>query len=322
MKPKVVVFSSLDSEVLAELRAECEVVQIDPKAGDVNAQIGVAVSDADGMIGVGRVLNADNLASACRLKVISSVSVGYDNYDLAFLNRQHIWLAHTPHVLTETTADLAFALLMAAARGVARWDAWVKDGQWHKTAGWAQYGQDIHGKTLGIVGLGNIGAAIARRGRFGFNMNIVYHNRRDNPALAEGLCAQYLTLPALLHQADFVVLAASLNADSRALMGADELALMPRHAVLVNIGRGALVDENALYQALKNETLFAAGLDVFAREPLQDSPLFALPNVVTLPHLGSATAQTRRAMARLALRNLQQGLRGEIPRYAINPYFN
>lgn len=321
MRKKVVVFSQIDTEILSRLQQAYEVVQIDPKQGDVNEQLRAHVVDADGLIGAGRLLNEKNLATAQQLKVISSVTVGYDNYDVDYLNQRKIWLTNTPHVLTETTADLAFTLLMSAARKVTELDVWTKQGQWKRTAGPAQFGQDVFGKTLGIVGLGHIGAAIARRGFYGFNMNILYHNRREKIEMAQPLNAQYCALPELLQRSDFVVIAVDLNADSQALMGAKEFAQMQSHAVFVNIARGSVVDEAALVEALQQGKIFAAGLDVYEKEPLQESPLFSLPNVVTLPHVGSATAETRKKMAELAYRNLVDALEGRTPRYIVNPDF-
>lgn len=321
MKQKVIAFSQVDQDVLSQLKQQYDVVEISPKLGDVNEQIRTHVQDADGMIGAGRLLNASNLTGARRLKVVSSISVGYDNYDVDYLTEQKIYLCHTPHVLTETTADLAFSLLMGAARQLAYLDRWTKQGEWKRTVGPAQFGQDIHGKTLGIIGLGNIGAAIARRGRYGFNMNILYHNRRENLAQAQPLNAQYRSLDELLQQSDFVVVAVDLNADSTALIGAREFELMQKHAVFVNIARGSVVNEQALIDALKQQKIFAAGLDVYEKEPLQSSELFNLDNVVTLPHIGSATAETRKKMAWLAYKNLVDVLEGRQPGYAVNGGF-
>lgn len=318
MKKKVVVFSQIDPEILLRLQQRYHVVQVHPKQGDVNQQILAQSRDADGMIGAGRVLNESNLKHAEKLKVISSVSVGYDNYDLSYLNQRKILLTHTPHVLTETTADLAFALLLSAARKVPSLDQWAKQGQWARTAGPEQFGQDVFGKTLGIIGLGHIGAAVARRGFYGFNMNVLYHNRREKPEAAEQFKAQFCALDDLLRCSDFVVVAVDLNAASKSLIGARELELMQAHAVLVNISRGSVVDEQALIAALKNKTIFAAGLDVYEKEPLQASELFALDNAVTLPHVGSATVQTRRRMAELAYQNLLDALEGGTPRCAVN----
>ncbi len=321
MKQKVVVFSQIDADIQNKLEQHYDVAYIQPKLGDVNRQLLQQVQDADGMIGAGRLLNRDNLATATRLKVISSVSVGYDNYELDYLNEKNIYLSHTPHVLTETTADLAFTLLMSAARKVAYLDHWTKQGQWQRTVGEAQFGLDIFGKTLGIIGLGHIGAAVARRGFYGFNMNILYHNRREKPELAQGLNAQYSDLDELLQRSDFVVIAVDLNADSKALITAAELEKMQPHAVLVNISRGSVIDEQALIDALKAKQIFAAGLDVYQKEPLKESELFQLDNVVTLPHVGSATAATRKKMAELAYQNLVDALEGRVPRYVVNPEF-
>ncbi|WP_374571534.1 2-hydroxyacid dehydrogenase [Acinetobacter sp.] len=318
MKKKVVVFSQIDPEILLRLQQRYHVVQFHPKQGDVNQQILAQSRDADGMIGAGRVLNESNLKHAEKLKVISSVSVGYDNYDLSYLNQRKILLTHTPHVLTETTADLAFALLLSAARKVPSLERWTKQGQWARTAGPEQFGQDVFGKTLGIIGLGHIGAAVARRGFYGFNMSVLYHNRREKPETAEQFKAQFCALDDLLRRSDFVVIAVDLNAASKSLIGARELELMQAHAVLVNISRGSVVDEQALIAALKNKTIFAAGLDVYEKEPLQASELFALDNAVTLPHVGSATVQTRRRMAELAYQNLLDALEGGTPRCAVN----
>lgn len=317
---KVIVFSQLDQDILQRLQAQYEVVMINPKQGDVNEQIREQVKNADAMIGAGRLLNQSNLAPAEQLKIISSVSVGYDNYDLAFLNQKKIWLSNTPHVLTETTADLAFTLLMSAARKVPHLDQWTKQGQWKRTASEAQFGQDIFGKTLGIIGLGHIGAAVARRGFYGFNMNILYHNRTEKLAAAQPLNAQYCGLDELLQQSDFVVVAVDLNAESQALIGQREFEKMQTHAVFVNIARGSVVDEQALIEALKSNQIFAAGLDVYAKEPLQNSELFDLNNVVTLPHIGSATAETRKKMAELAYVNLVDALEGRTPAYLVNPF--
>ena len=318
MKQKVVVFSQIDATVLDQLERDYHVVVLNPKQGDINEQIRTEVVDADAMIGAGRLLNETNLAPAQKLKIISTVSVGYDNYDVDYLTKNNIWLANTPHVLTETTADLAFTLLVSAARKVPELDQWTKQGEWKRTVGPAQFGQDIFGKTLGIIGLGNIGAAVARRGFYGFNMNILYHNRREKLALAQPLNARYCGLDELLSQSDFVVVAVDLNPESKALMGKAQFEKMQSHAVFVNIARGSVVDEEALVYALQQQQIFAAGLDVYQKEPLQSSPLFSLPNVVTLPHIGSATAETRLKMAKLAHKNLVDALEGRTPQYLVN----
>ncbi len=288
MKKNVFVFSRLAPEHLERLQRQFNVRVLEPKQGDIDAQYAAALPDTHGMIGVGRPLGARQLEQAMQLEVISSVSVGYDNYDLDYLNRRGIALTNTPDVLTETTADLGFALLISAARRVAELDAWVKAGNWKRTVDAPQFGTDVHGKKLGILGLGRIGAAIARRGRFGFGMQVLYHGNNRKPELEQEL-------------------------------GARELGLMKPSAILVNVARGQVVDEAALVAALREKRILGAGLDVYEKEPLAESPLFALDNVVTLPHIGSATHETRRAMAERALQNFEAALRGERPLDLVNP---
>ncbi len=318
---KVVVFSQIDQNVLVRLQQNYQVVVLNPKLGEINEQIRTEVVDADAMIGAGRLLNASNLAPAQKLKIISTVSVGYDNYDVDYLNQRKIWLANTPHVLTETTADLAFSLLLSAARKIPQLDAWTKQGQWKRTVSTEQFGVDVYGKTLGIIGLGHIGAAIARRGFYGFNMNILYHNRREKIEVAQAFNADYRSLDQLLQQSDFIVVAVDLNHESQALIGEAQFDLMQKHAVFINIARGSVVDENALIDALQQNKIFAAGLDVYAKEPLQSSALFELVNVVTAPHIGSATVETRKKMVELAYQNLIDALEDRTPRYLVNPKF-
>ncbi len=290
VKKKVVIFSQIFPEFEEKLRKDFDVIKINPKLGDVNQQIREAVTNAHGMIGAGRLLGKEQLETAQHLEIVSSVSVGYDNYDVDYLKSRQIQLAHTPHVLTETTADTAFALLMSAARRIPELDQWTRQGQWQRTVSAGQFGMDIHGKTLGIIGLGHIGSAIARRG---------------------------LNLEQLLTSSDFVVVAVDLNAQTKHLLGQAEFALMKSTAVLVNISRGAVIDEDALIEVLQNQQIFGAGLDVFAHEPLQSSKLFELNNVVVTPHIGSATEATRYAMNKLAYENLVLALNGQKPKYSV-----
>lgn len=318
MSKNVFVFSRLSPEHQERLRHNFNVTLLDP-AGDIEAQYAAALPEAHGLLGVGRPFGRAQLAQAEQLEVVSTISVGYDNYDLAYLNERGILLTNTPDVLTETTADLGFTLLMSAARRVPELDAWVKAGHWQAPVGPAQFGSDVHGKTLGILGLGNIGAAIARRGRFGFNMEVLYSGNSRKPQLEQELDARYCGFDELLGEADFVVLVVPLSAATRQLIGRRELALMKPGAILVNVARGPVVDEAALIEALQNGQIRAAGLDVYEKEPLRESPLFALSNVVTLPHVGSATHETRQAMAELALDNLERALLGGTPRHRVNP---
>ncbi|KPA93355.1 lactate dehydrogenase-like oxidoreductase [Pseudomonas asplenii] len=319
MKKTVLAFSRITPAMVEQLRQDFEVIVPDPKLGDLSAQFDEALPHAHGLIGVGRKLDRAQLENADRLEVVSSVSVGYDNYDVAYLSERGIMLTNTPDVLTESTADVGFALLMSTARRVAELDAWTKAGQWKATIGPDLFGTDVYGKTLGIVGLGNIGAAVARRGHFGFNMPILYSGNSRKTELEQQLGAQYRSLDALLAEADFVVLVVPLSEKTRHLIGERELGLMKPGAILVNISRGPVVDEPALIQALQAGTLRGAGLDVYEKEPLAESPLFQLKNAVTLPHIGSATHETREAMANRALANLRSALLGERPQDLVNP---
>jgi gluconate 2-dehydrogenase len=319
MKKTVLAFSRLSPAMIDRLQQDFEVIVPDPRRGDMAAQFAAALPQAHGLIGAGRPLGREQLAAAAKLEVVSSVSVGYDNYDVDYFDERGIMLTNTPDVLTESTADLGFSLIMSSARRVAELDAWTKSGQWKASIAPAQFGTDVYGKTLGIVGLGNIGAAIARRGRLGFNMPILYAGNSRKTALEEELGAQFRSLDALLAEADFVCLVVPLSDKTRHLIGARELGLMKRSAILVNIARGPIVDEAALVQALQDGTLRGAGLDVYEREPLADSPLFKLSNAVTLPHIGSATGETRDAMAQRAMDNLTAALKGQRPQDLVNP---
>lgn len=319
MKKTVLAFSRITAPMVERLSQDFNVIVPNPKLGDIAAQFNEALPEVHGLIGAGRKLGQAQLEHAAKLEVVSSVSVGYDNYDVAYLTERGIALTNTPDVLTESTADLGFALIMSAARRTAELDAWTKAGQWQATVGPAHFGSDVFGKTLGIVGLGNIGAAIARRGHLGFNMPVIYSGNSRKPALEQELGARYVSLEQLLGEADFVCLVVPLSEKTHHLIGAEQLKQMKRSAFLINISRGPVVDEAALVDALKDGTIRGAGLDVYEKEPLSESPLFALSNAVTLPHVGSATAETREAMANRAIDNLRAALLGERPRDLVNP---
>jgi gluconate 2-dehydrogenase len=319
MKKTVLAFSRVSPEMAERLARDFNVIVPDPKLGDLNAQFNDALPQCHGMIGAGKQLGREQLAAATQLEVVSSISVGYDNYDVSYFNERGIMLTNTPDVLTESTADLGFSLIMSSARRVAELDAWTKAGQWKRSVEAAQFGTDVHGKTLGIVGMGNIGAAVARRGRLGFNMPILYSGNSRKPALEQELGAQFRSLDELLAEADFVCLVVPLSEKTKHLISSRELGLMKSSAILINIARGPIVDEAALIEALQNSTIRGAGLDVYEKEPLSDSPLFKLSNAVTLPHIGSATTETRQAMADLAYTNLRAALLGEKPQNLVNP---
>ncbi|MFC1466313.1 MAG: 2-hydroxyacid dehydrogenase [Candidatus Brachytrichaceae bacterium NZ_4S206] len=264
-------------------------------------------------------INDEFLDAAPRVKIIANMAVGYDNIDVPALTKRGVLATNTPDVLTETTADVAWALLMAAARRVVEGHKTMEAGQWGAWHPFYMLGQDVYGATIGIVGAGRIGAAVARRAK-AFNMRVLYHNRRRAPQLEVALGAEYRAFDDLLQESDFVVMTAPLTEETRGMFGAREFALMKDTAVFVNVARGGVVKEAELVEALKRGRPWAAGLDVFEVEPTpKDNPLFALPNFVGTPHIGSATLRTRTAMATLAARNLVNVLTGKPPLTPINP---
>lgn len=264
-------------------------------------------------------LGADVIAQLDGVRVIANVAVGYDNIDVAAATARGIAVTNTPGVLTETTADFAFALLMAAARRIPEAHAFVHSGQWRTWIIDLLAGQDVHGATLGIFGLGRIGAAVARRGR-GFGMRILYcDDRPAPPELERELDARRVTKEELLRESDFVSLHVPLTPATRHLIGAAELALMKPTAVLINTARGPVVDEAALADVLEKRTIWAAGLDVFEQEPTVHPKLLGLPNVVLAPHIASASFATRRRMSLMAAENAIAALSGRRPPNLVNP---
>ncbi len=256
-------------------------------------------------------IDRELIDAAPHLKVVSTLAVGYDNIDVEACKKRGIVVTNTPDVLTDATADLAFGLLMAAGRRFVEANRVLMNGEWKTWSPYFMAGQRIHGATIGIIGMGRIGEAVAKRAS-GFDMRILYHNRSRKVEAEETYGATYCSLPDLLCESDYVVLLTPLTEETKGLMGAEQFAMMKSTAVFINASRGATVDEVALYQALKQETIWAAGLDVFQQEPIPtDHPLLSLPNVVALPHIGSATYETRDRMAMLVAQNLVAVLSGD-----------
>ena len=266
-------------------------------------------------------IDAALMDAAPKLKVVSNLAVGYDNINTAEATKHHIAVSNTPGVLTGTTADLAFTLLMAAARRVVEADNYTRKGRWKTWGPKILLGQDIHNATLGIIGLGRIGAEIAKRGR-GFNMKVLYYDEmRRSEKEEKQLGVEYVpNLAKLLPRADFISVHVPLLPQTRHLIGAAEFALMKPTAVLINTSRGPVVDQKALYQALKSGQIFSAGLDVSEVEPIPpDDPLLTLDNVIITPHIASASFTTRKEMALMAAENVLAGLRGKTPPNCVNP---
>ncbi len=282
------------------------------------AALRARVAEAEGLLCLltDRV-DAALLAAAPALRVVSTVSVGVDHIDVAAARARGVAVGHTPGVLAETTADLAFALLLAAARRVAEGDRLIRAGGWRPERVWAPdmlVGPDVHGATLGLIGLGAIGRAVARRAR-GFGMRVLAWNR--SPRAVEGV--ECLAFETVLARSDFLSVHVARSAETTGLIGRAELARMPRHAILINTARGGIVDEGALAEALREGRLVGAGLDVFDDEPLPpDHPLLRAPGVTLTPHIGSASTATRARMVALAIDNLEAGLRGDPLPHAVD----
>ena len=317
-KKKILVFRELPEDQLARLTAVHDVTVANPRIAAQKAAFDASLPQAQGLIGSSYPIDAGVLAKAPKLEVVSSVSVGVDNYDLAALHARGILLCHTPGVLTETVADTVFALLMATSRRVVELSNLVREGRWDRNIGPELFGRDVHGKTVGILGFGRIGQAVARRAALGFGMPVLYNTRRpvDLATQAPELegHAQYVSFGDLLARSDIVVAMLPLSESTRGLMDEAAFAQMKKGAIFINGGRGATVKEDALRVALDSGHLHAAGLDVFATEPLPlASPLRTHARVTALPHIGSATHETRHGMAVLATSNLLQALAGQRP---------
>ncbi|MBW2622275.1 MAG: D-glycerate dehydrogenase [Deltaproteobacteria bacterium] len=278
--------------------------------------------DAEGLLTLlTDLVDARLMDSAPNLKVISNYAVGYDNVDIGEAGKRGIVVGNTPGVLAETTADMAFALLMASARRVAEGRDYTMKGHWKTWSPMVLLGQDIHGATLGIIGLGRIGAEVARRAR-GFNMRVLYHGpHRKSEQLEKELGVEYVPeLKDILASADFISVHVPLTPSTEGLIGAAEFQLMKKNAVFINTARGGIVDQKALYEALRSGQIFAAGLDVTSVEPIPlDDPLLTLSNVIITPHIASASVKTREKMAMMAAENLLAGIKGELPPNCVNP---
>lgn len=317
-KPQVFVTRKLPDEVIAMLEA---VANVEMWAEDYPIPRELLLERVEHVDAVLTMLtervDEELLTQAKALQIVANMAVGYDNIDLAACKRHGVVVTNTPDVLTEATADLAFALLMATGRRVTEANRFLLNGEWESWSPMLLAGQNVFGTTLGIIGMGRIGEAVARRAK-GFGMRILYHNRNRKQEAEEETGACLVELETLLQESDYVVLLTPLTDQTRLLMGDREFSLMKETAVFINVSRGGTVDEAALYRALTEKKIWAAGLDVFQVEPVPlDNPLLSLPNVVALPHIGSATLQTRGEMAKLAAANIVAVLRDQEPLTAL-----
>ena len=304
-RPRVWVSRPLFDDILGRLREHFD-IEVENEDHDWSReQMAQKLRDKTGAIlGVADPVDASVIAHTPLLRAVANRGVGYNNLDIAALKKAGIIATNTPGVLDETTADFAWTLMLAAARRVTEAERWLRAGNWKGMSFHIMLGGDIYGKTLGVFGMGRIGQAIARRAA-GFRMPVIYHNRSRVAADIEEACeARYVDRDTLLREADFIVLAVPLSAETRHMIGAAELAAMKRDAYLINIARGGVVDDAALVAALREKRIAGAGLDVFEHEPEVPAEMLALDNVVLTPHIGSASLATRRAMASLAVDNL------------------
>jgi len=312
---RVLVARAVFPDIVDQLRAVAEVETTPDDAISTPETLRQRLADKHGAFITGSERIDGALLAACpQLVVVSTMTVGVDHIDLAACAEHGVTVTHAPDVLTETTADFGFALLLAAARQVGDAERYLRAGQWTKWSVDLFAGADVHGATLGIVGMGRIGQAIARRAALGFNMRVLYHNRKRLPvSIEEDLHASYRDLPDLLRESRHVLLALPYSPAAHHLIGAAELAQMQPGATLVNVARGGVIDEAALAQALHSGHLGAAGLDVFEGEPAINPVLLSAPRVVLTPHIASSSIPTRRAMAQLAVDNLLAVLQGQPP---------
>ncbi|MEO7726966.1 MAG: D-glycerate dehydrogenase [Burkholderiales bacterium] len=320
MKPKILVTREVFDETLAFLSEHCEVESNQPDRPLDPAVLTQRLKDKDGAVCCLTDRIDDALLAACPcLKVIANIAVGYNNIDVPACTARGVMVTNTPGVLDDSTADLAWTLMLATARRLTEAEAYVRAGDWQ---GWhlkQLLGVDVHHATLGIIGMGRIGQQIARRAA-GFKMRVLYQNRNRLPADAEkSLNAEYVTKEQLLAQSDFVVLQVPYSPATHHYIGAAELKQMKRTAILINSTRGGVVDDAALVSALRDGTIRAAGLDVFENEPKLNPGFLELKNVVLAPHVGSSTEATRRAMAMTAAKNAVAALTGGAPPNLLNP---
>ncbi|MGG0644101.1 D-glycerate dehydrogenase [Sporosarcina gallistercoris] len=316
MKPKLLITRKMDERVVAPLQEKFNVRMWESESEPVPREVLLKeVTDADALwVVISDRVDRELIETGKNLKVIANMAVGYNNIDLEAAKEQGVLVTNTPDVLSETTADLTFALLLSTARQLTVAESELRKGNWKSWSPMGFTGMDVGGATLGIVGMGRIGEAVARRAK-GFNMDVLYHNRNRKPDAEAEHGFEYRELDRLLEEADFVVLLTPYTPETAGLIGARELGLMKRTAVLINVSRGGIVDETALYSALKDNTIWAAGLDVFETEPVSlENPLLSLPNVTVLPHIGSASIRTRLAMMNLNAQAIVDVLEGRAPK--------
>jgi glyoxylate reductase len=319
-RPRVYVTRELPGDALDRLRREAETEVWSDELPSSRQELLRAVRDIDGLVSLlTDTIDTELLDAAPKLRVVSNVAVGYDNIDVAAATERGVLVCNTPGVLTETTADFTFALLLAAARRLPEAERAVREGRWTTWHPSFLLGRDVYGATLGIVGLGQIGEAVARRAR-GFSMRILYCNRTRRPEIERELGVEHASFDELLAQSDFISVHVPLTPETRHMFDDEAFARMKPVAVFVNTSRGAVVDEGALHRALETTRIAAAAIDVAEQEPLaKHDPLLRLPNLLVTPHIASASVATRERMATIAVDNVLAALTGRPPLHWVNP---
>ncbi|HCO18511.1 MAG TPA: bifunctional glyoxylate/hydroxypyruvate reductase B [Tissierellales bacterium] len=308
-KPKAVIAYPVPEEVVEFVREHCDLKVLD-FSKPVNLEtIKDEIRDAEGMVILGLRIDDQLLDHAPKLKVASNITVGYNNCDVEAMKKRSVLCTHSPGVLDETVADFVMGLMISAARRLPELDTFTKEGKWVKGDMSELFGRDVHHSTLGIIGMGRIGEAVARRAKFGFEMDVIYYNRSRKEAVEKELGITYKPMDELLAEADFLVTLTPLTAETAHLIGERELDLMKEGSFVINASRGPVIDEEALIKALQSGKLAGAGLDVFEKEPLpKDSPLLSMKNVVTTPHIAAGTHQTMANLAWTAARSMVEVL--------------
>jgi gluconate 2-dehydrogenase len=313
-KPKVYIAKKIPFEVEQYIARFCDYEKWDSDKLIPREELKSKLADKAGVMLTGVKVDEDLLNQASNLKVISNISVGYNNFDIQAMKKHGVIGTNTPHVLDDTVADLILALMLASSRRTSELDRYVKSNEWKSSDEENLYGLDVHHSTLGIIGMGRIGEAVAKRAKFGFDMEVLYYNRSRKLNTEEKLAVKYCEFNSLLEKSDFIVLMTPYTEETHHLIDTEQFNKMKSTAIFINASRGQTVNEKALIDALKDNKIYAAGLDVYEKEPVdKDNQLLTFKNVVTLPHIGSATEKTRFNMAMAAAKNLVQAVLGETP---------
>lgn len=317
-RPKVFIAKKVSKEAEEYIGEFCDYEKWEKDIPIPKDELFKRIHDKDGIMLSGIKIDEEFLNNALNLKVVSNISVGYNNFDLNAMKARGVIGTNTAGALDDTVADLIFGLILSSARRICELDKYVKDLKWKPSDDKNLFGQDVHHSTIGIIGMGRIGEAVAKRAKFGFDMEVLYYNRHRKLEAEKNFGVEYSDFEPLLKRSDFIIVMTPLTKDTHHLIDYKEFDLMKENAIFINASRGQTVNEEALIDALKNKKIYGAGLDVYEMEPINsDNPLLKMSNVVTLPHIGSATRKTRLDMVMTAAHNLVKALSGETPQNVV-----